>query len=366
MTVPPSSTPSDAPQPGATGEGAARETASPGLSVAAVARQLGVAPATLRTWDRRYGLGPSGHAAGSHRKYSAHDLARLFVMRRLALEGVAPQDAAKAALAADIDDSALNESIASSQGDAARWRETSSDAPSARRTTASIVHLPTSSRAAAATPSTVVDAVLAGNVAECEQFLRLDLHSDPSAWWQHLVRPAVERLAARTVLAKPGEAPELLLVQSALTALSGYVTALEREAARQGRAMAHPSRNRKMVLVFVAPGDPLPLSAHAFAAALLKHGVAVRIVTGPANEHRVLEIVTMVRPRATVMVTDLAHPELQLIHALHDANPDLPIFVGLRADAAAQDLPLAASVCRIRSFEGLVHEVLAAVADDDQ
>ena len=31
----------------------------PALAVAAVARRLGVAPATLRTWDRRYGLGPS-------------------------------------------------------------------------------------------------------------------------------------------------------------------------------------------------------------------------------------------------------------------------------------------------------------------
>ncbi|MEY3685921.1 MAG: hypothetical protein RJB00_871, partial [Actinomycetota bacterium] len=29
------------------------------LTVASVARRLGIAPATLRTWDRRYGLGPS-------------------------------------------------------------------------------------------------------------------------------------------------------------------------------------------------------------------------------------------------------------------------------------------------------------------
>ena len=59
----------------------------PTLTVAAVARRLGVAPATLRTWARRYGLGPSEHTAGEHRRYSAADLTRLVVMRRLTLEG---------------------------------------------------------------------------------------------------------------------------------------------------------------------------------------------------------------------------------------------------------------------------------------
>jgi MerR family transcriptional regulator, light-induced transcriptional regulator len=62
----------------------------PMLTVAAVARRLGVAPATLRTWDRRYGLGPSEHTAGSHRRYSGIDVARLMIMRRLTLEGVPP------------------------------------------------------------------------------------------------------------------------------------------------------------------------------------------------------------------------------------------------------------------------------------
>ena len=53
------------------------------LTVAAVARRIGVAPATLRTWDRRYGLGPSAHEAGEHRRYCPNDLAQLTVMRRL-------------------------------------------------------------------------------------------------------------------------------------------------------------------------------------------------------------------------------------------------------------------------------------------
>jgi len=69
------------------------------LSVSSVARRLGVAPATLRTWARRYGIGPSSHEAGSHRKYCPSDLAKLTVMRRLISAGVAPADAAEQAKA---------------------------------------------------------------------------------------------------------------------------------------------------------------------------------------------------------------------------------------------------------------------------
>lgn len=69
------------------------------LSVAAVARRLGVAPATLRTWDRRYGLGPAEHAPGAHRRYGAADIARLETMQQALLSGVGPAEAARYALA---------------------------------------------------------------------------------------------------------------------------------------------------------------------------------------------------------------------------------------------------------------------------
>jgi MerR family transcriptional regulator, light-induced transcriptional regulator len=64
------------------------------LTVAAVARQIGVAPATLRTWDRRYGVGPSEHNDGEHRRYCPGDVARLMTMRRLIVAGVSPAEAA--------------------------------------------------------------------------------------------------------------------------------------------------------------------------------------------------------------------------------------------------------------------------------
>ena len=78
------------------------------LTVAAVARRLGVAPATLRTWDRRYGLGPSEHSSGEHRRYSAIDISRLTLMRKLVIAGVSPAEAAQRALAFEEATSAEN------------------------------------------------------------------------------------------------------------------------------------------------------------------------------------------------------------------------------------------------------------------
>ncbi|MFV2127714.1 MerR family transcriptional regulator [Micromonospora sp. LOL_013] len=65
------------------------------LSAGSVARRLGVAVTTLRTWHQRYGLGPTRHVKGHHRRYSREDLARLEVMRRLTAEGVSPAEAAQ-------------------------------------------------------------------------------------------------------------------------------------------------------------------------------------------------------------------------------------------------------------------------------
>ncbi|WP_239394717.1 MerR family transcriptional regulator [Frankia sp. CiP3] len=77
---------------------------NPRYTVAAVARRLGVAPATLRTWNRRYGLGPADHVSGTRRRYGPHDLARLEFMCRLTQDGIAPAEAARIARTTLVDD----------------------------------------------------------------------------------------------------------------------------------------------------------------------------------------------------------------------------------------------------------------------
>ncbi|MFF3504492.1 MerR family transcriptional regulator [Streptomyces sp. NPDC003247] len=68
-----------------------------GLTTGALARRLGVAPTTLRSWDRRYGIGPAVRADGRHRRWRPADVAVLEAMCRLTAAGVPPAEAARAA-----------------------------------------------------------------------------------------------------------------------------------------------------------------------------------------------------------------------------------------------------------------------------
>jgi MerR family transcriptional regulator, light-induced transcriptional regulator len=66
------------------------------LSVAEAAARVGLTAATLRTWDRRYGLSPSERTPGGHRRYSGADLDRLRHAAHLIDTGVPPAQAVAA------------------------------------------------------------------------------------------------------------------------------------------------------------------------------------------------------------------------------------------------------------------------------
>ncbi|AIR96604.1 MerR family transcriptional regulator [Streptomyces glaucescens] len=90
----PASRPSD---PGRSGTDVVAPPGEAGLTTGAVARRLGVSPTTLRSWDRRYGIGPAARVDGRHRRWSPADVAVLETMCRLTSSGVPPAEAARAA-----------------------------------------------------------------------------------------------------------------------------------------------------------------------------------------------------------------------------------------------------------------------------
>jgi DNA-binding transcriptional MerR regulator len=82
-------------------DGALQATSGMLWGVGAVSTQLDIARPTLRTWDRRYGLGPSLRTAGGHRRYTEIDVARVQLMNKLLDNGVAAAQAAHIARTTD-------------------------------------------------------------------------------------------------------------------------------------------------------------------------------------------------------------------------------------------------------------------------
>ncbi|MDF2092040.1 MerR family transcriptional regulator [Knoellia sp. 3-2P3] len=70
-------------------------------SVGGVAERLDLAPSTLRTWDRRYGIGPSQRTEGGHRRYDEVDIQRVRLMAQLTGRGVPAGTAARVATSVD-------------------------------------------------------------------------------------------------------------------------------------------------------------------------------------------------------------------------------------------------------------------------
>jgi MerR family transcriptional regulator, light-induced transcriptional regulator len=70
-----------------------------GVTTGVLARRLGISPTTLRSWDRRYGLGPATRVEGRHRRWTAEDVAMVREMCRLTAEGLPPAEAARTAKA---------------------------------------------------------------------------------------------------------------------------------------------------------------------------------------------------------------------------------------------------------------------------
>lgn len=221
-----------------------REQDLPGLSVGAVARRLGVSPSTLRTWDRRYGIGPGDHTGGAHRRYSVEDLARLLHMQQLVRAGVRVGDAADAARTWEPQREHLRGAVAAEVEPVAEQDYADRD---------DLVRGLSSAASA-------LDARASGHL------IRKSLDSRGVVWtWDEVLRPVLASVGRIWERNGTGVDVEHMLSHVASTELAAVVA---RESPRSPRP----------ALLACAPGEDHCLPLHAVAAALAERGMESRVL----------------------------------------------------------------------------------------
>ncbi|WP_367134942.1 MerR family transcriptional regulator [Saccharothrix sp. HUAS TT1] len=272
------------------------------LSVAAVARRLGVAPATLRTWARRYGLGPSDHTTGRHRKYAPLDVARLELMQRALLRGASSAEAAKYALSSPVAapgapssaDGEPDGAPASAGGRGLRL-------PAANRRARGV------GRAALAMDSAAVQALLADAI-------EVD---GVAATWGEVVRPVVAAIAARGEHSGAGVEVSRLVEECVLAAF-----------ARATPIVTSP-RNPRPVLLACMPGERHALPLHALAAVLAQRGVGVRQLGAALPADALASAVRRTAPAAVVLWAQLPrYADPGVVAALPRTRQQVRVFTG--------------------------------------
>jgi MerR family transcriptional regulator, light-induced transcriptional regulator len=253
---------------------------APGLTVAAVARRLGVAPATLRTWDRRYGLGPSEHTVGAHRRYSPLDVSRLDLMRRMVNSGVAPGDAARAALAAAED--ALLAPAAAAAGSAAAV-----DRPLAAATRPDLLAAPPGAGAAV---RGLTRAALALDAPGCLDLITDCLDRRGVIWvWDHLLAPTLRGVGRRWEATGDGVEVEHLLSEAIIAAMTSVALRLRGEA------------NSRPVLLAAAPDELHSLPLFVVAAALAERRVGARVLGARVPHRALVDAIRRIGPGAVLL-----------------------------------------------------------------
>ncbi|MEJ5889202.1 MerR family transcriptional regulator [Pseudokineococcus marinus] len=290
--------------------------AAPTLKVAAVARRLGVAPATLRTWARRYDLGPSAHTAGAHRQYSLEDLERLMVMRRMTLEGYSPAEAARVAVQSARATSAapsVHDPSSSTPSQAPSPTAAQAGPPPAAEVPAHAASTPPArGRGEApaprgATPSvrSLARAAMALQAGECQRLLEAHMAvGGVVEAWTGLVRPVLEALSDRVGAVAPGRSPVALLEAALLAALRAAVEA--EPPGGPAVLVLRPCAPRGGTGGAAGSGATGDLLSHVVAAALREEGAAAAVLPGAHAAERVAAVGEQLDAAVLVVVADTA------------------------------------------------------------
>ncbi|TYB69272.1 MerR family transcriptional regulator [Nonomuraea sp. PA05] len=247
-----------------------------GYGIGAVSRRLGVPAPTLRTWNLRYGLGPSRRSAGGHRRYDAADLRRLAEMKRLIATGLPAAEAARLALTLP--------SAAPSPDPAVPAADPSPDLAVPAADPSPDLAVPPSPGRPGARPATAALAraafMLDSHAVSALVEQALDAHG--VVWtWERLLLPVLDTICRRQDEAGAGIDAEHLLsdrIQAALHRRAGDVPARVDQAAPLRRVGDVPAVAVRPVLLACAEDEQHSLPVHALAAALAELDVRTRVL----------------------------------------------------------------------------------------
>lgn len=327
----------------------------PKLTVAAVARRLGVAPATLRTWDRRYGLGPSDHTTGRHRRYGSADIARLEHMQSALLRGASPAEAARYARSTSAPPaSAAPETAVPPRGEAEPVLQSGVLSGSDQPIEVAGSHGGRGLRLAGAGPRArgLGSAVLGLDSWSAQRLMIESVEAEGVATtWIEVVQPVLRAVVERRQRTGSGAEVVQLLVDSVSTAMRAVL------------ASAPAPSNSRPVLLASVPGEGQELELIALAAGLATKGVGHRLF-GPALPREGLDaaIRRCVPVAVAVWSEQASYASPQLIAGLHSTRRRVRAFAA-GSGWSAESLP--AQVELLGPLDDAV-ERLSAVALGEQ
>ncbi|MFD5142513.1 MerR family transcriptional regulator [Streptomyces sp. NPDC058401] len=241
---------------------------SAALATGAVARRLGVSPTTLRSWERRYAIGPSSREAGRHRRWTPADIARLELMCRLTAQGAPPSEAARVARGAAPDAPAVAGPPATTPG-GPRALRLGDVRPECRGL----------ARAAVRLDAPAVEDLLESVLAEL----------GPVTAWEEVIAPTLHAVGRKW--ASAGE--RYIEVEHLL---SWYVSAALHRIRPAPEPVPAPP-----VLLACTPGEQHSLPMEALAAALGERALPVRMFGAALPADALCEAVRRTGPRAVVL-----------------------------------------------------------------
>jgi MerR family transcriptional regulator, light-induced transcriptional regulator len=293
-----------------------------------VARHLGVAVPTLRSWNLRYGLGPTAHEPGRHRRYSAADVERLQLMCRLVAKGVTAASAAEWVLEHPDHEPDGRDGTSEAAPGAGPAAEPHPDA----RAVAGLV------AAAMRLDSDGIGTAVAGHIE------RLGV----VAAWERVCLPAVTEIGART---EPGgECMDAEFVLSwTLTAALHRVQRVHAVAGARTALLACTARERHT------------LGLDALRAALAEHGIPVRALGAATPADVVVRAARRTDPGAVVLWSQ--DGRTAQVSALERLVAEVPDTVPVAAGPGWRDRRLPRPVIRVESLRTAKLLVVGASSD---